>query len=146
MAIHPYGRCCPDKAAIRVLAVRRCSIPESVTLIGYQIGTYPAGVEGRGYCHGPGNVNTDFSVDKNWRVWGERMRIQFRMDFFNLFNHPNFRGDQVNGVGWNGSNTTFQNVNCGAADAAGLYQPCSLTNNVITQTDVQRRAKDRRRP
>jgi hypothetical protein len=112
--------------------------PGVVTLIGYPIGTYPAGVEGRGYCHGPGNVNTDFSVDKNWRVWGERMRIQFRMDFFNLFNHANFRGDQTNGIGWNGSSSTFQNVNCGAADAAGLYQPCTVSNNVIShQTYLQ---------
>jgi hypothetical protein len=107
--------------------------PDVVTLIGYPIGTYPAGVQGRGFCHGPNYVNTDFSVDKNWRVWGERVRIQFRMDFFNLFNHANFRGDQVNGIGWNGTNTTFQNVNCGAANSAGLYQPCSLANNIITR-------------
>jgi hypothetical protein len=112
--------------------------PGVVTLIGYPIGTYPAGVQGRGYCHGPGYVNTDFSVDKNWRVWGERVRIQFRMDFFNLFNHANFRGDQTNGIGWNGTNSTFQNVNCGAANAAGFYQPCSLANNIITrQTYLQ---------
>jgi len=107
--------------------------PGVVTLIGYPIGTYPAGVQGRGFCRGPGYVNTDFSVDKNWRVWGERLRIQFRMDFFNLFNHANFRGDQTNSIGWNGTNTTFQNVNCGAANAAGFYQPCTLSNNIITR-------------
>jgi hypothetical protein len=107
--------------------------PGAVTLIGYPIGTYPAGVQGRGYCHGPGFVNTDFSVDKNWRVWGERMRIQFRMDFFNLFNHANFRGDQANGIGWNGSSNTFQNVNCGPTNSSGLYQPCTVSNNIITR-------------
>ena len=107
--------------------------PGVVTLIGYPIGTYPAGVQGRGFCRGPNYVNTDLSVDKNWRVWGERLRIQFRMDFFNLFNHANFRGDQVNGIGWNGSNTTFQNVNCGPANSAGLYQPCTPSNNIITR-------------
>jgi hypothetical protein len=111
--------------------------PQAVTLIGYAIGTYPAGVEPRGYCHGPSSINTDFSVDKNWRVWGERLRIQFRMDFFNLFNHANFRGDQVNGV--NGG-TTFANVNCGAANAAGLYQPCSVGNNVITRQTYNQNA------
>jgi Carboxypeptidase regulatory-like domain len=104
--------------------------PQSVSLLGYAIGTYPSGVEPRGYCHGPSTYNTDFSVDKNWRVWGERLRIQFRMDFFNLFNHANFRGDQINGV--NGG-TTFQNVNCGPANAAGFYQPCSVSNNIITR-------------
>ena len=104
--------------------------PQAVTLIGYAIGTVPQGIEPRGYCHGPGTVNTDLSIDKNWRVWGERMRIQFRMDFFNLFNHANFRGDQINGV--NGG-TTFQNVNCGAVDVLGKYQPCSPSNNIITR-------------
>jgi len=104
--------------------------PQAVTLIGYAIGTVPQGIEPRGYCRGPGTVNTDFSIDKNWRVWGERMRIQFRMDFFNLFNHANFRGDQINGV--NGG-TTFQNINCGAINTAGLYQPCSPTNNIVTR-------------
>ncbi len=105
--------------------------PLAVTLIGYQIGTFPygAGVEPRGYCHGPGNVNTDFSVDKNWRVWGERVRIQFRMDFFNLFNHVNFRGDNMNGLL---GGTSFSSVNCGPVDAAGKYNPCSVSNNIIT--------------
>jgi len=111
--------------------------PQAVTLIGYAIGTYPTGVEPRGYCHGPGNVNTDFSVDKNWRVWGERMRIQFRMDFFNLFNHANFRGHQINGV--NGG-TTFQNVNCGPVNAAGFYSACSPTNNIITRQTYNQNA------
>src|SRR5664279_5514314 len=108
--------------------------PNAVTLIGYQIGTFPANTEPRGYCHGPGLVNTDFSVDKNWRVWGERMRIQFRMDFFNLFNHANFRGDQVGGV--NGG-SSFASVNCGAPNAAGLYQACSVTNSLITHDTPQ---------
>ena len=106
----------------------------AVTLVGYQIGTFPANTEPRGYCPGPGLVNTDFSVDKNWRVWGERMRIQFRMDFFNLFNHANFRGDQIGGVQ---GGSSFSGVNCGPANGAGLYQPCSITNNIITRDTPQ---------
>ena len=93
-------------------------------------------VEPLGYCHGPGFVNTDFSVDKNWRVWGERVRIQFRMDFFNLFNHANFHGDQINGFGNGGSIPA--SVNCGPANGAGLYQPCSTCNNVITRQRTTR--------
>ncbi len=72
--------------------------PNAVTLVGYQIGTIPSNLEPMGYCHGPGLVNTDFSIDKNWRVWGERMRIQFRFDIFNLFNHANFNGGNINGI------------------------------------------------
>jgi hypothetical protein len=71
--------------------------PDSVSVIGYQIGTIPNGIEPHGYCRRPGYVNTDFSVDKNWRMWHEKLRLQFRLDFFNFFNHPNFRGDFING-------------------------------------------------
>jgi hypothetical protein len=74
-------------------------------------------------------VNTDLSIDKNWRLWGEKLRLQFRLDFFNLFNHANFRGDAASGFN--------ANVNCGAPDAAGAYSPCSQSNNIITRQDVQ---------
>lgn len=104
--------------------------PGAVTLIGYQIGTIPSNTEPRGYCHGPGLVNTDLSIDKNWRAWGERLRIQFRLDFFNLFNHANFRGDRIGSVD---GGTAFNNVNCGAPNGAGLYAACSPTNNIITR-------------
>src|SRR5271165_2230052 len=104
--------------------------PNAVTLVGYQIGTIPNNLEPMGYCHGPGLVNTDFSVDKNWKVWGERLRIQFRMDFFNLFNHANFNGGHINGAG---GGTIDSSVNCGPASSAGVYQVCSPTNNIITR-------------
>ena len=47
--------------------------PNSVTLVGFQIGTLPAAMEPRGYCRGPAYVNTDLSIDKNWRLWGEKV-------------------------------------------------------------------------
>jgi hypothetical protein len=37
----------------------------------------------------PGLVNFDFSVIKNTR-FHERINLQFRAEFFNVFNHPNF--------------------------------------------------------
>lgn len=40
--------------------------------------------------HGPGIENVDFSVFKNF-VITERARIEFRSEFFNLFNHANFQ-------------------------------------------------------
>ena len=36
-------------------------------------------------------TNIDFSLGKNWKV-KEKYRIQFRAEFFNLLNHPNFVG------------------------------------------------------
>ncbi len=44
---------------------------------------------GRNVVIGPGFNNTDFSVIKNTRL-GEDLRVQFRAEFFDLFNHANF--------------------------------------------------------
>ena len=44
---------------------------------------------GRNVVIGPGFSNTDFSVIKNTEL-GEELRVQFRAEFFDLFNHANF--------------------------------------------------------
>jgi len=44
---------------------------------------------GRNAVFGPGYANLDFSVSKNTRIT-ERVGLQLRAEFFNLFNHPNF--------------------------------------------------------
>ncbi len=38
---------------------------------------------------GPGFMNTDFSVVKNTKLT-ERVNLQFRAEFFDIFNHANF--------------------------------------------------------
>jgi hypothetical protein len=53
------------------------------------------------------------------------VNVQFRLDAFNLFNHPNFRGNTQF------ASNPIQNFNCGAA-VGGVYQQCSPTNNIIT--------------
>jgi hypothetical protein len=106
--------------------------PNAITLVGYTLGTLPSNMEPRGYCRGPHYVNTDFSIDKNWNAFGEKLRIQFRLDFFNVFNHANFRGDNIGGV--NGG-SYYASVNCGQP-AGGVYSPCSQTNNVITRQSL----------
>ena len=106
--------------------------PNAFTLVGYQIGTIPSNTEPRGYCRGPSLLDTDLSVDKNFKLT-ERVRMQFRMDFFNIFNHANFRGDQINGTQ---GGTLFSSVNCGPQLASGLFAPCSPINNVISHQSV----------
>ncbi|MGA7220508.1 MAG: carboxypeptidase regulatory-like domain-containing protein [Candidatus Sulfotelmatobacter sp.] len=91
--------------------------PAAFTFVGYQIGT--VGTERRGYCHGPDTRNVDAQLAKNWQI-KERYRLKFSMDFFNLFNHANFYGNQLEGVGF-----AANSLVCGA-------NPCSPTNNVIT--------------
>jgi hypothetical protein len=58
--------------------------------------------------------NVDFSLAKNFH-FGERFRAQFRAEFFNIFNHPNFAnpyGGQ-NGFGFN--DPSVQPFGCGCA-------------------------------
>ena len=44
---------------------------------------------------GPGIANTDFSVYKNFKLT-ERVGMQFRLEFYNLFNKVQFRADNLN--------------------------------------------------
>jgi Outer membrane receptor proteins, mostly Fe transport len=50
---------------------------------------FAPGNSGRGILDAPGLQNINLSLLKNWVV-GERKRIQFRWEVFNIFNHPNF--------------------------------------------------------
>jgi hypothetical protein len=57
------------------------------------LSTTPAGVygtEGRNVVQGPGFAQWDFSAFKNLRL-AESKTLQFRAEFFNLFNRANFR-------------------------------------------------------
>src|SRR5579864_2816658 len=63
--------------------------------------------------------NLDFSIAKNWHI-GERLRAQFRAEFFNIFNHPNFAnpyGGQ-NGFGLNDPSVQPFGCACATPDVA----------------------------
>jgi hypothetical protein len=45
--------------------------------------------------HGPGLNNTDLALQRNF-VIHERVKLQFRGEFFNAFNHPQFRNPNAN--------------------------------------------------
>ena len=44
---------------------------------------------GRNTLIGPGLVNSDISLVKQWRLF-ENKTLDFRTEFFNFANHPNF--------------------------------------------------------
>ncbi len=96
--------------------------PGAFTFNGFELGGYPN--TGPGQCSGPATADADFSIDKNWnlpwhggRIFGEAARIQFRLEMFNVFNHPMFR--------FNGANLNYQ-TNGG-----------QIVNNVIQGTSLQ---------
>jgi len=59
---------------------------------------------------GPDFVNTDFSIIKHF-VPREGMRIDFRTEFFNLFNHPQFGAPGGNAAGADFNSPTFATIN-----------------------------------
>ncbi len=48
------------------------------------------GTTGRNLLRGPGRVNLDFSLFRNFPLRGERLGLQFRAEAFNLSNTPHF--------------------------------------------------------
>ncbi len=73
--------------------------------------TYAYGNAGRNLLYGPGLYNVDFSVFKNFRIQ-ERTSLQFRSEFFNLFNTPAFSNPNATlGTTTFGSITTTKHDN-----------------------------------
>jgi hypothetical protein len=74
------------------------------------------GTMGRNTFRDTGFRNWDFSVAKNWK-FKERLTAQFRAEFFNVLNHPNFAnpfGGQ-NGFGMNDPSVLATGFGCGCA-------------------------------
>jgi Carboxypeptidase regulatory-like domain len=78
---------------------------------------YQLGNAARVPVSGPGFINTDFSVIKQFALPREGMGLNFRAEFFNLFNHPQF-GMPENDLG-----------------AATTTQPTSTQPGIITATN-----------
>ena len=53
------------------------------------------GTLGRNAIYGPGSINTDISLVKGTSFYAERAFIEFRTDFFNVFNHAEFNNPNV---------------------------------------------------
>ena len=77
------------------------------------------GTMGRNIFRDTGFRNVDMSLAKNFK-WGERFGAQFRVEFFNLFNHPNFANPFGGQNGWahNDPSTGSFGCSCATPDVA----------------------------
>lgn len=99
--------------------------PNRYTVNGFKLGTI--GTSPVGDCFGPGVSRTDFSVAKNFAIT-ERVKMQFRMDFFNLFNHPQYNNPN------NGNTNGYASIGFSAANTAG--SPAFLTADGTPTTSL----------
>jgi hypothetical protein len=94
-----------------------CYANESSVMIPPPLGQF--GNMSRNMFQDTGFKNFDFSVAKNFH-FGETMRLQFRAEFFNILNHPNFAnpyGGQ-NGFGLNDPSVRPFGCGCATPDVA----------------------------
>jgi len=99
--------------------------PAGWTLDGYQLATF--GTASIGDCPGPGIANTDFSLYKNFKI-REKVTVQFRLEFFNIFNKVQFRGNSPDITGID-NNLAIQGTGCvagnvGIAPTPDAPNPC----------------------
>lgn len=73
---------------------------------------------------GPHYQNWDAALEKNWRI-GENMRVQFRFETFNTFNHPSFYAPEAGATAYQG---------CDPNGGSG----CASSFGTITQTFAPR--------
>jgi carboxypeptidase family protein len=109
--------CIADAASVGASATLNsfgCYAKGRSVMIPPPLGTF--GTMGRNIFPDSGFRNWDFSVAKNWKL-GERVSAQFRAEFFNILNHPNFAnpyGGQ-NGFGDNDPSAAGPPFGCGCA-------------------------------
>lgn len=60
----------------------------------------PTGQEtgNRDILHGPGFSNVDLAIVKNWQLFKEGYRLQFRAEAYNALNHPSFALPQTSNI------------------------------------------------
>jgi hypothetical protein len=96
-----------DVDAFHIVSCANAAIPEACHY----------GNSGRGIIEGPGFKNLDFSLFKNFRL-SERAKLQFRGEFFNLTNTPQF---SVPNAGLN-TGAQFQPVRNASGQVSGPSQ------------------------
>jgi hypothetical protein len=104
-------------AATSALAAFGCYARGRSFMIPPPFGTF--GTMGRNIFRDTGFHNWDFSIAKNFK-FGERFGAQFRAEFFNILNHPNFANPFGGQNGWahNDPSTGSFACSCATPDVA----------------------------
>jgi hypothetical protein len=99
-------------AATESLAYFGCYAQGSSIMLPPPLGHF--GNMGRNMFQDSGFKNFDFSLAKNFH-FGERYRLQFRAEFFNILNHPNFANPYGGQNGFGLNDPSVRPFGCGCA-------------------------------
>ena len=90
------------------------------------------GNSGRNQLNGPGLINFDVSLFKNMKFKrvSENFNVQFRVEFFNVFNHPNFSPPVDN-------TAVFDSTGASLAAPPGNGGAGQITSTVTTSRQMQ---------
>jgi hypothetical protein len=99
-------------AATESLAFFGCYAEGSSIMLPPPLGQF--GNMGRNMFQDSGFKNFDFSLAKNFH-FGERYRLQFRAEFFNILNHPNFANPYGGQNGFGLNDPSVRPFGCGCA-------------------------------
>ena len=72
------------------------------------------GTIGRNIFRDTGLQNVDLSISQKWKI-RERWDAQFRVEFFNVFNHPNFANPFGGQNGWAHNDPSSGSFGCSCA-------------------------------
>lgn len=108
-----WGKCTAVAPSLSNLAADGCYLRGNSVMVPPAPNTFPT--MSRNLFHDSGYKNWDLSVYKNWK-FTERFTAQFRVEFFNVLNHPNFANPYggANGYAQNDPSTGF-GMGCGCA-------------------------------
>jgi hypothetical protein len=93
------------------------------------IGTRHYGNEGRDSLHGPAFKEWNFAIYKTTAIT-ERLNMQFRADFFNLVNHPNFANPFLPAFIADAGAAGFVKDGSGTREVGGGSLPITATGDV----------------
>lgn len=143
--------CNPIHGGVNYLNAQCFALPQATPAIAAQCGTFGfltpstsnpggspgilgtcsnlVGNAGRNSLYGPGLKTVDFSIFKNTRLpkISESFNVQFRAEFFNILNHPNFAAPNF----LNDSNNSIFNADGSATGNAGVIGSTSTSSRQI---------------
>jgi hypothetical protein len=110
-----------NAATVTSLNTLGCYFKGRSVLIPPALGTF--GTSSRNSFPASGITNVDLSVTKSWK-FREKLTAQFRAEFFNILNHPNFTNPygSSNGFGpglYSDPSSTVLGCGCATPDQAG---------------------------